>query len=192
MLNPLSPSKLTRESSPSTAPRRLNRGDVDFLHFHHRIENALCFIAASRKRVGQHAWRNLPGNSPLIFAPPALALLSAITDDCVPVTVGLFLIFSRDLKREGFVMLENGTAVEAETGYAEDGEFNRQHVALLSARIVARCIVHGSDSAVGKGRSIEAGSSLGVLVVPQANGVLGHCLAFSLWKIFTPHTTADG
>src|SRR6185295_2784216 len=101
--------------SPSAAPRRLNRGDVDFLHFHHRIESALCFIAANRKRVGQYARRDLPGNSPFIFAPSALALLSAITDDGVPVAVRLFLIFGRDLKREGFVMLEYGTAVEAET-----------------------------------------------------------------------------
>ena len=38
----------------------------------------------------------------------------------------------------------------------------------LSARIVAGRIVHGTDRAVGKGCSIEAGSSLGVLVVPQA------------------------
>ena len=102
--------------SPSAAPRRLNRGDVDFLHFHHRIESALCFIAANRKRVGQYARRDLPGNSPFIFAPSALALLSAITDDGVPVAVRLFLIFGRDLKREDFVMFEYGTAVEAETG----------------------------------------------------------------------------
>ena len=34
-------------SSPSAAPRRLDRGDVDFLHSHHRIETALCFIAAA-------------------------------------------------------------------------------------------------------------------------------------------------
>ena len=39
--------------------------------------------------------------SPLVFAPPALALLPAITDDCVPVAVRLFLIFGRYLEREG-------------------------------------------------------------------------------------------
>jgi len=105
-----------RASRPSAAPCRLDSGDVDFRHFHHRIESALCFIATSPKRVGQHARRDLPGNSPLIFAPSALALLSAITDDGVPVAVRLFLIFGRDLKREDFVMFEYGTAVEAETG----------------------------------------------------------------------------
>jgi hypothetical protein len=28
------------KNSASTAPRRLDRGDIDFLHFHHRIESA--------------------------------------------------------------------------------------------------------------------------------------------------------
>jgi hypothetical protein len=32
--------------SASAAPRRLNRGDVDLLHAHHRIKCALCFFAA--------------------------------------------------------------------------------------------------------------------------------------------------
>jgi hypothetical protein len=32
----------------SAAPRRFDRGDVDFLHAHHGIECALCFIAAGR------------------------------------------------------------------------------------------------------------------------------------------------
>src|SRR5262249_47635964 len=165
---------------------------VDFLHFHHRSESALCFVAASRKRAGQHARRDLPGNSPLVFAPPALALLPAITDDCVPVAVRLLLIFGRDLEREGFVMLEHGTAVEAETGYAEDREFHRQHVARLSARIVAGRMVHGTDRAVGKGCSIEAGSSLGVLVVPEANCVLAHCLASALHDRWITTVTRTG
>src|SRR2546428_11760214 len=104
----------------SAAPRRLDRGDVDFLHAHHRIKGALCFIAASRQRLGQHAWRDLPGDAPLVFAPAALALLAAIADDGVPVAVGLLLIVSGDLEREGFVMLERRTAVEANTGDAGD------------------------------------------------------------------------
>src|SRR5262245_42684926 len=90
----------------------------------------------------------------------------------------LFLIFSRNLERECFVMHEHGTAIEAETRYAQDREFDRQLVALFSAWIVARGLVHGADRAVGKGCSIKAGSSLSVFVVPQANCVLGHCLAF--------------
>ena len=67
--------------------------------------------------LGQHARRDLPGDAPLVFAPAALALLAAIADDGVPVAVGLLLIVSGDLEREGFVMLERGTAVEADIGY---------------------------------------------------------------------------
>jgi hypothetical protein len=36
-------------------------------------------------------------------------------DDGVPVAVGLVLIVGGDLEREGFVMLERGTAVKADT-----------------------------------------------------------------------------
>lgn len=45
------------------------RADVDLLHAHHGIERAPCFFATSRQRLGQHA-RDLPGDSPLVFAPP--------------------------------------------------------------------------------------------------------------------------
>ena len=60
------------ERAVSAAPRRLDRGDVDLLHAHHRIKRALCFIAAGRQRLGQHARRDLPGDAPLVFAPAAL------------------------------------------------------------------------------------------------------------------------
>src|SRR3981081_4295825 len=106
----------------SAAPCRLDRGNVDLLHAHHRIERALCFIAAGRHGLGQHAWRYLPGDAPLVLAPAARALLAAIADDGVPIAVGLLLIVGGDLEREGFVMLEHRTAVEAETGYAGDRE----------------------------------------------------------------------
>src|SRR5260370_3274000 len=53
-------------------------------------------------------------------------------------------------------------------------------------------MVHGTDRAVGKGCSIEAGSSLGVLVVPQANCVLGHCLAFRFGEYLAPTLAYKG
>src|ERR1700686_5193571 len=118
------------------APRRLNRGDVDLLHAHHRIKRALCFIAAGRQRLGQHARRDLPGDAPLVFAPAARTLLAAIADDRVPVAVGLVLIVGSDLEREGLAMFERGTAVEAETRDAGNCEFDRQHVALLAGWVV--------------------------------------------------------
>src|SRR6266516_6872775 len=109
----------------SAAPRRLDRGDVYFLHTHHGIECALCFSAAGRHRLGQHARRDLPGDAPLVLAPAARALLASIADNGVPVAVGLLLIIGGDLKRESFIVLEHGTAVEAHTGDAGDSEFYR-------------------------------------------------------------------
>src|SRR5258708_3717030 len=75
-------------------------------------------------------------------------------------------------------MLEHGTAVEAKTRDAGDCEFHRQHIALLAGGVVTGRTVDAAHGAVGKGFGVEAGSSLCVLVVPQANRVLGHCLSF--------------
>src|SRR5260370_12273942 len=99
----------------SAGPRRLDRGDVDLLHAHHRIKRALCFIAAGRQRLGQHARRDLPGDAPLVFAPAARTLLAAIAYDRVPVAVRLVLIVGGDLEREGFVMFERWAAVGSGT-----------------------------------------------------------------------------
>src|SRR5438876_11056504 len=162
----------------SAAPRRFDRGDVDFLHAHHGIECALCFIAAGRHRLCQHTRRDLPGDAPLVLAPATRTLLASIADNSVPVAVGLLLIIGGDLKRESFVMLERGTAVEAHTRHAGDCEFYHQHVALLAGGEVTGRTIDGAHGAVGKGFGIETGSSLCVLVVPQANRVLGHCLSF--------------
>src|SRR6478672_8988434 len=120
------------QQARSAAPRRLDRGHVNLLHFHHRFKRALGFSAAGGKRLGQHARRDLPGDAPSVFAPAALALLAAIADDGVPVAVGLLLIVGGDLEREGLVMFEHGAAVEPDTGDAGDGELDRQHVALLA------------------------------------------------------------
>src|SRR5262245_48725529 len=109
----------------SAAPRGLDRGDVNLLHAHHRIKRALCFIAAGRQRLGQHARRDLPRYAPPVLAPAARALLAPVADDGVPIAVGLWLIVGGDLEREGFVVLEDGAAVDAETGDACDGELHR-------------------------------------------------------------------
>src|SRR3979411_1043860 len=116
----------------SAAPRRFDRGDVDFLHAHHGIECALCFSAAGRHRLRQHARRDLPGDAPLVLAPAARTLLASIADNGVPEAAGLLLCIGGDLKRESFVMLERGTAVEANTRDAGDCEFYRQHVTFLA------------------------------------------------------------
>src|SRR5262245_15849825 len=162
----------------SAAPGRRDRGDVDVFHPHHRLECALCFIATSGGRLGQHARRDLPGNAPLVFAPAALAFLPAIADDGIPVAVGLVLIVGGDLEREGFVMFERRTAVETDTRDAGNREFDDQHITGLAGWVVTGCTVYGAHYAVGKRLGVEAGSSLSVLIVPEANRVLCHYESF--------------
>jgi ribulose-5-phosphate 4-epimerase/fuculose-1-phosphate aldolase len=162
----------------SSAPRRLDCSDVDLLHGHHRIERALCFNAAGRQGFGQYTRRDLPRHAPLVFAPAAFALLAAIADDGVPIAIGLGLIVSGDLERKGFAMFERGTAVEADTRDAGNFEFDYQHISLLAGWVVTRCTVDGTHRAVGKGLGIKASSSLGILIVPDANRVLCHCISF--------------
>src|SRR5690606_8192660 len=125
-----------------------------------------CFIAAGSHRLGQRARGNLPGDTPFVLAPAARTFLTAIADDGVPVAVGLLLIVSGDLEREGFVMFERGPAIDAETGDAGDREFDRQRTARLGGRVIAGSPVYGTHRAVRKGLGVEAGCSLGVLVVP--------------------------
>src|SRR5262245_22480317 len=98
----------------SAPARRLDGRDVDLLHRHHRFESALRLTAAGRKRVGQRARRDLPGETPAVLAPAARALLAAVADDRVPIAVRLFLIVRRDLEGERLVVLERRTAVQPE------------------------------------------------------------------------------
>lgn len=51
-------------------------------------------------------------DTPFVFAAAALTLLAAVVDDGVPVTISFRLVNGCDLKREGFVVLELGAAVE--------------------------------------------------------------------------------
>src|SRR5262249_55856438 len=160
------------------APRRLDCGDVDLSHAHHSFKRALCFIAAGRQRFGQYTRRDLPRHAPLVFAPAACAFLATIIDDRVPIAIRLSLIVSGDLERKCFIMFERRTAVEADTGDASNFKLDRQHISLLARWIVTGCTVDGTHCAVGKGFNIKSSSGLGILIVPEANCVLCHCMSF--------------
>src|SRR5262245_8923398 len=97
---------------PSGSACRLDGGDGALLHRHHRVEGTLRLTATSRKRVGQHARGDLPGETPTVLAPAALALLPTIADDGIPVAIRLFLIVCCDLEGKGFAMLERRAAVQ--------------------------------------------------------------------------------
>jgi len=99
----------------STAKCRLDCGNINFLHRHHRIE---CPFGGYMVRTGecfrQGNRRNLPRDTPLVLAPAAIALLTAVADDRVPITIRFTLVFGRHLKRKSFVVCERRPAVESE------------------------------------------------------------------------------
>ena len=107
-------------------------------------KKVVLFDAAGRHRLGQHARRDLPGDPPLVLAPPAFALLATVADDGIPVPISLLLIVGGDLEGERFALLEHRSAIQADAGHAADGELDHQHLALLAGRVIARRPVHGT------------------------------------------------
>jgi hypothetical protein len=94
--------------------RSFDLGDVNLLHFLHRIERALGRrLVAVRRGFQQDPGCDLPGEAPLVLAPAALAFLAAIVDDGVPVTISLSLVLGHDHEADGFVGLEVRAAVQA-------------------------------------------------------------------------------
>src|SRR5262245_24174017 len=75
-------------------------------------------------------------------------------------------------------MFERRTAIEADTGDASNFELDRQHISLLARWIVTGCTVDGAHRAIGKSFGIKSSSGLGILIVPEANCILCHCMSF--------------
>jgi hypothetical protein len=140
-----------------------NAGD----DFHRAAANPAAGI-----RPGQGDWCNLPGDTPLVLAPTALALLASIADDRVPITIGLGLIFGGNLERKRLIVLDGGSTVKPQAGDAHHGELDRQHVTLLTRRKVSGCAMHRTDGRIGEGPGIEPRRLFGVAIVSKANRVL--------------------
>src|SRR5437762_14318661 len=87
-------------------------------------------------------------------------------------------------------MFERGTAVEADTRNAGNRKFDQQHITRLAGWVVTGCTVDGAHDAVREGFGVETGSSLGVLIVPTANDVLGHCESFLFQRDHAPSRSA--
>src|SRR5688572_30327626 len=90
----------------------LDRGDVDLLHRHHRLEDALGPRRVTVHRLGEDARGDLPRDAPLVLAPAAHAFLPAVADDRVPVAIGLCLALGDHHERERLALLEVRAAVE--------------------------------------------------------------------------------
>src|SRR5882672_570018 len=176
----LHPDRAPRRPS-SAASRRLDCGDVDLLHRHHRLEGAFGLGATGRHRVGQRARGDLPGEAPAVLAPTARAFLAAIADDRIPVAVRLRLIVRGDLEGERLAVLERRAAVETKAGNAEDGELHRQNIAGLAARVVARRLVDSGHFTIRKGGGVEPRRVLCVLVEPEADRVFRCHVSFTLF-----------
>src|SRR3954454_15176798 len=148
----------------------LNRGDVDLLHRHHCLEGALRGVSALVEGIDQHARRDLPGEAPLVLAPAALAFLTAVLGDGVPVTVGFRLILGVDAETDRLIGSEVGAAVETHEALAEEGEVDGQLVPLLASRKVRRRLVRRPDVGLGEDRRVEFGGLARLTFVePQAS-----------------------
>src|SRR5947199_9591620 len=108
--------------SCSPASRRLDGGNVDLLHRHHRLERTSCLSATGRKRIGQCAWGDLPREAPAVLAPTARTFLAAVANDCIPVAARLCLIVRCDLAGERLGVPGRRTAAQAGARPAQSAE----------------------------------------------------------------------
>ena len=130
------------------------------------------FNSALRKPLlsGQRNFSNLPGNSsnrhprqtPLVLAPTAGALLTAVVHDRIPQAVGFGLVVSRNLERKSLAVLERRATIQAETGDSDYGELHRQNVAQLARGIVAGRTMDRSHRAVRERLGVELAASKAV------------------------------
>jgi hypothetical protein len=130
---------------------RFNRRNVDFLHRHHGIH---CTLHRSLVRVlhrGEQRPRNdLPGVSPAVLTPAAIALDAAVVDDGVPIAIGFGLVVGEDLEADRFIGLDLWPPVQPDKRLTKHREFDRQLVSCYTAGVVGRGLHRGSNSAVGK------------------------------------------
>jgi hypothetical protein len=160
--------------------RRLDPGDVDFIHRHHRLEGALCRVMVGTcRQVKQPPRRDLPGKAPTVLAPAAGALDASIPDDRIPVAVGLFLAFGNDHEADRFIRREIRTAVETDEPPPEHREFDGQLAAFVAAGKITGGSVHPAYMAVGKCRGVEFRRLACFAVVePQACNQIGWHVIF--------------
>src|ERR1700722_18896708 len=116
----------------------LERGDVDPLHPHHRVESALgsggIGAADEPRKLPRH---NLPGEAIAILDPAALLGLRHGRQR-VAQAVDLGLRLNWNLERHRLIELKERPAVETREGLPHQGELDHQHIARLAGWIIAR------------------------------------------------------
>src|SRR5271156_1662018 len=110
----------------------LNRGDVDALHWHHRLERPLCpSTIGPADRLDKLAGNDLPRHAEAVFHPPAL-LSFGHRRECIGVTIDLSLRLHWYLERDRFTELELRSAIQAGERLPHQRELDQQHVAGLA------------------------------------------------------------
>src|SRR5262249_59496443 len=99
-------------------------------------------------------------------APADCPLLSAVAEKGFPVGICFCWMVGRDWEREGLVVFEGGTAIETDAGNARHDEIDGQYVPSFATGIVGRGSVHTLHAALRESCGVEAGRSLGILVIP--------------------------
>src|SRR5690349_17104950 len=152
------------------------RGDVEFAHLHHRGECALRSLVRLDEPVEHLRGHHLPGESISILEPAAhLRLRIAPGRELVPVIVELLLVIDEDLKRDCFVELEDGPAIER--GERQPREFEgdgHDRTFGLLMRFLAGLSVTGNfqDPGIRENSDVEIRGFLTLAVEPQARGDL--------------------
>gem|GEM_PF-2758581 len=90
--------------------------------------------------------RDLPRQSPSVSAPAALALLTVVTDDRVPIAIRLRLIRRGYLKRKGLAVLHPLSSVQPQARNAEHGKLDGQHICGCGKRPLRCATVQGHSA----------------------------------------------
>ena len=130
--------------------RTFDRGDVDPLHGQHRLHGALRLGGIGIGHQREQAFRHdLPRQAELVLHPAALLGFWNRGERCGQ-PVDLVLILAIDLKRERLVEGEVRPTVQTDELPSSERELDRQHVALLAARIIGWRAVDGIHMRVGQ------------------------------------------
>src|SRR5436305_5863114 len=148
----------------------LERGDVDALHLHHRVEGAPCPGGIGiADQLDELARNDLPRNAEAVFHPAALLCLGHCRER-VGEAVDFGLSLRGYLERNRLIEPELWSAVQSGERPTHQRELDHQHVACLARRVVTRSAMDGIDTAVGEQRGVEISGLFGFAVEPETGG----------------------
>lgn len=166
------PRSYTLAAHTSSAKRHLDCSEVDLLHLYHRTESAFCHGGAGVRNSLRHDKGLSAKTSPSCPCTSHTRFPGRRFPRSRPIAICLLLIRGGNLKRECLTMREHRSAFEPKARNSHHAKLYRQHIALLTRRKIAQCVVNGVDERVGKSSCVKACGLFGTAVVPKADGVL--------------------